>query len=192
MTQWDNMQAGEFFDPKASEIEEKRAACQRLLHALQNCDPGNKELNEEIKRELFMCSGDTLLTSPFFCEFGCNISFGGFAVINYNVTFVDYAPIRAGKETYFAPGVVLNTLCLPLDLKLREKGLAFAKPIVIEDDVWLGTDVIVLPGVTVGARSVIGAGSVVTHDIPPDVVAMGKPCRVVRPVTDKDREGLPY
>ena len=153
MTQWENMLAGEFFDPKAPEIEEKRAACQRLLHALQNCDPGNRELTEDVKCQLFCESGETLLASPFFCEFGCNISFGGFAVINYNVTFVDYASIRAGKESYFAPGVVLNTLCLPLDPDLREKGLAFAKPIVIEDDVWLGADVIVLPGVTIGARS---------------------------------------
>lgn len=191
MTEREKMMSGELFDTNDPELMEKRAECQRLLTSYRNCDPGNEPSRAAIASQLFQKPGKAMIAAPIYCEFGSNVSFEDFAIVNVGVTFVDYAPITIGKETYFAPGVVLNTLARPIDSELRNKGLAFALPINIEEDVWLGSDTVVMPGVTIGKRSIVGAGSVVTCDIPPDVVAVGKPCRVMRPITDRDKDSMP-
>ena len=120
---------------------------------------------------------------PFHSNFGGkHIHFGNNVYCNFNVTMVDDTYIYVGDNTLFAPNVVLATAAHPIDPKLREKGLQYNKPIRIGKNCWLGTGVIVLPGITIGDNVVIGAGSVVTKDLPSNVVAVGNPCKIIREI----------
>jgi len=127
------------------------------------------------------------MLSPFQAGFGSNVHIGDDFFGNVNLTLVDDVEIRIGDGVMIAPSVTITTTGHPIHPELREDFRRFSKPIVIEDRVWIGSNVVVLPGVTIGYGSVIGAGSVVTRDIPPLSVAVGVPCRVVRPITDADR-----
>jgi galactoside O-acetyltransferase len=128
----------------------------------------------------------TVLLSPFHAAFGSNVHIGDDFFGNVNLTLVDDVEIRIGNGVMIAPGVTLTTTGHPIHPELREDFRRFSKPIVIEDRVWIGGNVVVVPGVTIGYGSVIGAGSVVTNDIPPLSVAVGTPCRVVRKISDDD------
>ncbi|MDQ0576821.1 sugar O-acetyltransferase [Agromyces albus] len=128
----------------------------------------------------------TVLLSPFHAGFGSNVHIGDDFFGNVNLTFVDDVEIRIGNGVMIAPSVTLTTTGHPVHPDLRVDFRRFSEPIVIEDKVWIGSNVVVLPGVTIGYGAVIGAGSVVTRDIPPMTVAVGTPCRVVRRVTDND------
>jgi galactoside O-acetyltransferase len=128
----------------------------------------------------------TVLLSPFHAGFGSNVHIGDDFFGNVNITFVDDVDIRIGDGVMIAPGVTLTTTGHPVHPDLRDDFRRFSKPIVIEDKVWIGSNVTVLPGVRVGHGSVIGAGSVVTRDVPPMSVAVGAPCRVIRRITDED------
>lgn len=128
----------------------------------------------------------TVLHSPFHAGFGSNVHIGDDFFGNVNVTFVDDAPIRIGNGVMIAPGVTLSTTGHPIHPELREDFRRFSEPIVIEDRVWIGSNAVVLPGVTIGYGAVIGAGSVVTRDIPALSVAVGAPCRVIRSITGAD------
>lgn len=124
----------------------------------------------------------------FKCDFGFNIHFHGFAIVNFNVTMLDTSPIHIGNGAFIAPGVVISCAGHSLIPEERAQGIVTSAPIFIEDGVWLGANVTVCPGVRIGAGSTIGAGSVVTRDIPAGVVAAGNPCRVLRKITDADRK----
>jgi galactoside O-acetyltransferase len=128
----------------------------------------------------------TVLLPPFHAGFGSNVHIGDDFFGNVNLTFVDDVEIRIGDGVMIAPSVTLTTTGHPIHPALREDFRRFSEPIVIEDRVWIGSNVVVLPGVRIGYGSVIGAGSVVSRDIPPMSVAVGTPCRVVRPITDDD------
>jgi galactoside O-acetyltransferase len=128
----------------------------------------------------------TVLLPPFHAGFGSNVHIGDDFFGNVNLTFVDDVEIRIGDGVMIAPSVTLTTTGHPIHPALREDFRRFSEPIVIEDRVWIGSNVVVLPGVRIGYGSVIGAGSVVSRDIPPMSVAVGAPCRVVRPITDDD------
>ena len=128
----------------------------------------------------------TVLLPPFHAGFGSNVHIGDDFFGNVNLTFVDDVDIRIGDGVMIAPSVTLTTTGHPVHPARRVDFARFSEPIVIEDKVWIGSNVVVLPGVRIGYGSVIGAGSVVSRDIPPMVVAVGVPCRVLRPVTDSD------
>jgi galactoside O-acetyltransferase len=128
----------------------------------------------------------TVLLAPFHAAFGSNVHIGDDFFGNVNLTFVDDVEIRIGDSVMIAPSVTLTTTGHPVHPALREDFRRFSEPIVLEDKVWIGSNVVVLPGVRIGYGAVIGAGSVVTHDIPAMTVAVGVPCRVVRPITDGD------
>ena len=128
----------------------------------------------------------TVLLSPFHAGFGSNVHIGDDFFGNVNLTFVDDVEIRIGNGVMIAPGVTLTTTGHPVHPDLRVDFRRFSEPIVIEDKVWIGSNVVVLPGVRIGYGAVVGAGSVVTHDIPAMTVAVGVPCRVVRHITDRD------
>ena len=137
----------------------------------------------EILEELLGHIGEeVIILPPFRCDYGYLLSIGKRSFINYNAIILDSVPVTIGERTWIGPGLQLYTACHPLDAATRTapRPLESAAPIAIGDDVWLGGGVIILPGVTIGAETVIGAGSVVTHDIPPRVVAVGNPCRVIR------------
>jgi galactoside O-acetyltransferase len=128
----------------------------------------------------------TVLLPPFHAGFGSNVHIGDDFFGNVNLTFVDDVEIRIGDEVMIAPGCTLTTTGHPVHPSLREDFRRFSEPIVIEDRVWIGSHAVVLPGVHIGYGAVIGAGSVVTRDIPPMTVALGVPARVARPITDAD------
>lgn len=125
------------------------------------------------------------IVPPFNCDFGYNIEIGEDFFSNTNLTILDGAKVIIGKNVFIAPNVDIYTATHPLVVKERIKGIEFVHPIIVGDNVWIGGHTVILPGVTIGDNSVIGAGSVVTHDIPANVVAVGNPCRVMR-VLSKD------
>ena len=120
------------------------------------------------------------LEPPFFCDYGANIELGERVFFNFNCVVLDVCPVRIGRFTLFGPAVQIYTAMHPLDPELRRRGEEYGKPVEIGSDVWVGGGAIILPGVRIGSRAVIGAGSVVTRDVPDAVFAAGNPCRIVR------------
>ncbi|WP_433832483.1 sugar O-acetyltransferase [Actinoplanes sp. CA-015351] len=158
-----------------------------LVFEYNNTRPGDEEQRRSLlERILGSVGARTVLLSPFHAGFGSNVHIGDDFFGNVNLTFVDDVEIRIGDGVMIAPGVTLTTTGHPIHPDLRVDFRRFSEPIVIEDKVWIGSNVVVLPGVRIGYGSVIGAGSVVSRDIPPMSVAVGVPCRVVRPITEED------
>ncbi|MFC6323540.1 sugar O-acetyltransferase [Companilactobacillus baiquanensis] len=150
--------------------------------------PSETKKRQKIIKELFAESSDTTFIEPSFrCDYGFNIHANGRVIINYNCSILDTSPVYLGDGTFIAPGVCLACAGHPLVPDQRASGMETSAPIHIEDNVWLGANVTVLGGVTIGKNSVIGAGSVVNKDIPSGVVAVGAPCKVLRKISEKDR-----
>lgn len=157
------------------------------IFAYNHTPPGEAERRRELLVEILASVGErTVLLPPFHAAFGSNVHIGDDFFGNVNLTFVDDVGIHIGDDVMIAPGVTLTTTGHPVHPARRADFGRFSEPIVIEDKVWIGSNVVVLPGVRIGYGSVIGAGSVVSRDIPPMSVAVGTPCRVVRPITDAD------
>ncbi|MFJ6570120.1 sugar O-acetyltransferase [Streptomyces sp. NPDC091292] len=157
------------------------------IFAYNHTPPGDTERRRTLLVEIFGAVGErTVLLPPFHAGFGSNVHIGDDFFGNVNLTFVDDVDIRIGDGVLIAPSVTLTTTGHPVHPARREDFGRFSEPIVIEDKVWIGSNVVVLPGVRIGYGSVIGAGSVVSRDIPPMTVAVGTPCRVLRPITDED------
>ena len=172
------MIAGELYRPDDPQLTEDRRRCRELLRDLRNADQDRqRDLLTQLLGEL---GEDASVVPPFACDYGYNITLGAHAFVNFNAVFLDCAPIRVGNRAQIGPAVQLLAADHPLDPHTRREGLENAKPVTVGDDAWLGGGAIVLPGRTVGNGAVIGAGSVVTKDIPPNAVAVGNPCRVVR------------
>jgi galactoside O-acetyltransferase len=149
--------------------------------------PSAAQKRRSLLVEIFGSVGErTVLLPPFHAGFGSNVYIGDDFFGNVNLTFVDDVDIRIGNDVMIAPSVTLTTTGHPVHPLRRTDFGRFSEPIVIEDKVWIGSNAVVLPGVRIGYGSVIGAGSVVSRDIPPMSVAVGTPCRVVRPITDED------
>ena len=139
--------------------------------------------------EIFGETGNTPhVNAPFYCDYGCFIKVGKNFFADYHCTILDNGGVEIGDNVMFAPNVSLYTVGHPLDSALRQQAWEQAQPIKIGNDVWLGGNVVVLPGVTIGDNVVVGAGAVVTKDIPANSLAAGNPCRVLREITEKDRE----
>ena len=176
----EKMLAGELYNPLDPELTRERLAAREHCRALASSAPGNIEERQRIIGALFGTITDAWIEPPFYCDYGRNITLGRKVFFNFNCVVLDVMPVRIGDHTLFGPAVQIYTATHPLDSELRRSGLESALPITIGDDVWVGGGAVILPGVTIGARSVIGAGSVVTTDVPPGVFAAGNPCRVVR------------
>lgn len=150
--------------------------------------PDDPESRTAILHELLGdCTPLTMIEPDFHCDYGFNIHFHGLAVINYNCVFLDTSPIEIGENAFIAPGVCLACADHPIDAAERSSGISTSSPITIGRDVWIGANATVCGSVTIGDKTVIGAGSVVTKSIPAGVVAVGNPCRVLRPITEADR-----
>jgi galactoside O-acetyltransferase len=158
-----------------------------LIFEYNHTPPSQEDHRKALLAKILGSVGErTVLLPPFHAGFGSNVHIGDDFFGNVNLTFVDDVEIRIGHGVMIAPSVTLTTTGHPVHAARRNDFARFSEPIVIEDKVWIGSNVVVLPGVRIGYGSVIGAGSVVSRDIPPMVVAVGVPCRVLRPVTDED------
>ncbi|MFO0927786.1 MAG: sugar O-acetyltransferase [Gemmataceae bacterium] len=180
----DKMLAGELYDPFDPELVQARERARDLCWELNATRDRDADTRRRILRDLFGAGGDSVwMQPPFFCDYGTNIHLGERVFFNFNCVILDVCRVTIGDYTLFGPAVQIYTATHPLNAELRRQQ-EFARPIEIGSDVWVGGGAILCPGVTIGARSVIGAGSVVTRDIPARVFAAGNPCRVVRPITD--------
>jgi maltose O-acetyltransferase len=166
------------YDPFDPELVRARARAKALLRRFNATT--EEDDRGAILRELFADVGDgAWIEPPFFCDYGTNIALGARFYANAGCTFLDCARIEIGDNALLGPNVQLYAATHPLDASLRRDGLEYAEPIAIGDDVWIGGAAIVLPGVTIGDRAVVGAGSVVTRDVPADAVVVGNPARAL-------------
>ena len=180
-TEKEKMLAGELYDALDAQLSEERTKARLLIKQLNETAEDAVEERTRILRELIPGAGEGLwLQPPFYCDYGSNMSVGDKVFFNFNCVVLDVAQVTIGSRTLFGPNVQIYTATHPINYRERASGLEYAKPIRIGDDVWVGGSAVICPGVTIGDRSVIGAGSVVTRDIPSDVFAAGNPCRVVR------------
>jgi maltose O-acetyltransferase len=181
-TEREKMLAGELYDPNDPELVAGRIRARDLCQALNATREADADARRGILRGLFAAGGDTVwMQPPFFCDYGSNIELGERVFFNFNCVVLDVCRVRIGDFTLFGPGVQILTPMHPLDAELRRRE-EYGKPIEIGADVWVGGAALILPGVRVGSRAVIGAGSVVTRDVPDGVFAAGNPCRVVRAI----------
>lgn len=186
----ERMHTGEIYNPGDDEIMARQVKCLDRLYDFNMTRPTEQEKRQALMKEMFAELGKGVyIEPPFHANWGgAHCHFGDYVYANFNVTCVDDTHIYVGENTMLGPNVVLATAGHPILPELREKGYQYNMPIHIGKNCWLGAGVIVLPGVTIGDHSVIGAGSIVTRDIPANVVAVGNPCRVLRPIGEKDRE----
>ena len=186
-TEKEKMLAGELYDPLDPVLTDERLQTRLLIKALNDTREDEVEERNQILKKLIPGAGDGLwLQPPFYCDYGSNMKVGDKVFFNFNCIVLDVAPVTIGNRAMFGPNVQIYTATHPLDHKERSSGLEYAKPIVIGDDVWVGGSAVICPGVMIGDRSVIGAGSVVTKDIPADVFAAGNPCKVIRSLILED------
>ena len=181
MTEREKMLSGLPYDPGDPDLRDGRARAVGLTVAI-NAEPDRDRRSGLVNELVHAADGRAVVMPGFFCDYGVNIHLGARAFVNANCVFLDCAEVRIGDNFQAGPGVQLLTPEHPLDAVAR-RGTETARPIVIGDDVWIGGGAIVLAGVTIGHRLVIGAGSVVTKDVPPDVVVVGNPARIVRRLT---------
>ena len=169
-------------------IEERRVA-KELCYDFNNLRPSDTDGQQKIMRQLLgKTEGDSFcIVAPFWCDYGYNIEIGENFFANHNTVILDGAKVKFGDNVFIAPNCGFHTAGHPIDFERRNQGLECAYPITVGDNVWIGAGVQVMPGVTIGSNVVIGGGSVVVKDIPSNVVAVGNPCRVVRPITDDDK-----
>jgi maltose O-acetyltransferase len=180
----EKMLAGELYDPMDAGLVAGRERARDLCRDLNATREAEHEERRRILRELFRAGGETVwMQPPFWCDYGSNIELGERVFFNFNCVVLDVCSVRIGDFTLFGPAVQIYTPMHPLNAELRRRE-EFGKPVEIGSDVWVGGGAIILPGVRIGSRAVIGAGSVVTRNIPDGVFAAGNPCRVVREITD--------
>jgi maltose O-acetyltransferase len=184
-TEKEKMLAGELYDALDRELSNERLQTRLLIKKLNDTREDEEDLRAAILKELIPNAGSGLwLQPPFYCDYGSNILIGEKVFFNFNCVVLDVTYVTIGSRTLFGPNVQIYTATHPMDFKERASGLEYAKPIVIGEDVWVGGSAVICPGVEIGSRSIIGAGSVVTKDIPSDVFAAGNPCRVIRKLVD--------
>lgn len=193
MTEWEKAQNGYLYDANYDKkIVELRTRCADLCYEFNNCRPSDVERQQELLSEILgNIKGTPVITAPFYCDYGVNISIGENFYTNHNVTILDGARVTFGDNVFIAPNCVFSTAGHAIDSEQRNQGLEIALPITVGNSVWIGANVSVLPGVTIGSNTIIGAGSVVNKDIPDGVIAAGNPCRVIRRITEADKKKYP-
>lgn len=187
------MKGGELYDCSfeaiPEELDKKLYECKELIHDFNISRSSEVKYREEIIRKVFAEVGDNCyIEPPFHANWGCNIHVGKNFYSNFNLTVVDDADVYIGDSVMIAPNVVIATGTHPICPELREKVYQYNLPVHIGNRVWIGAGAVILPGITIGDDTVIGAGSIVTKDMPSGVVAVGNPCRVLRKINEKDYE----
>lgn len=181
----DKMLAGELYLASDPELAAAHLRAQAILSQFNATSADDEDNRRAFLTELFHHFGKAAVIKPVFrCDYGFNISLGARTFVNYDCVFLDCNLITVGDDVQIAPGVHIYTATHPTDAQIRRSGLEYALPVSIGDGVWLGGGAIVCPGVTIAENTVVGAGSVVTRDLPSNVVAAGNPCRVIRTLED--------
>ena len=189
MDQKERMLAGLPYKAWMDGLSEERLENRKRVFRYNHLEPGDRAEQDRLIREIFGKTGEHVhVEPPFFCDYGYNIEVGGNFFANYNFTVLDVGKVRIGENAQIGPNVSIYTAGHPLHPDSRNSGYEYGIPVTIGDNVWIGGNVCILPGVTVGNNAVIGAGSVVTKDIPDNALAAGNPCRVIRQITEADRD----
>lgn len=170
-------------------LEEERELCKQKIYELNMLAPEDRDRIPEILKGLFGRTGKNVwVEPPFHCDYGWNIEVGDNFFANYGLTVLDVGKVTIGDNAQIAPNVSIYTAGHPIHPDSRNSGYEYGIPITIGNNVWIGGNVVILPGVTIGDNVVIGAGSVVTKDIPSNMLALGNPCKIIREITEKDRK----
>lgn len=190
MTEKEKLHSGEIYNPGDTSIFDEQLLCLEKLYDYNRTRPLEIERRKQLLKEMFAEIGKgCYIEPPLYANFGGrHVHFGSNIYANYNLTLVDDTHIYVGDCTMFGPNVTVATAGHPICPELREKGLQFNMSVRIGRNCWLGAGVIILPGITIGDNVVVGAGSIVTRDLPSNVVAVGNPCRILRKVGEHDRE----
>lgn len=189
MTEKEKLKKGLWYDANYDEeLLKERERAEDLCLEFNSTKPSDKKTKEEVLKKLLPNKKeDTVILSPFYTDYGYNCIIGEKTFINHNAYLMDGAEIKIGDNCFIGPNCGMYTAAHPIFFEERNKGLEKALPINIGDNVWIGGDVTILPGTSIGNNSVIGAKSLVTKDIPANVVAFGNPCRVIRKISEKDK-----
>lgn len=189
MTEKERMIAGKLYRPLDNELRACFTRSRKLLREFNLSEANDFGYRKKIIQNLFESTGENLHIEPTFrCDYGMNISVGENFYANYGCVIIDVCKVKIGDNVMLGPNVGIYTAGHPIDAEVRNSGLEFGKPITIGDNVWIGGSSVVNPGVSIGDCVVIGSGSVVTKDIPDNVIAVGNPCRVLRPITEDDKK----
>lgn len=190
MTQKERMEKGILYNPGDKEIMDEQFPYLDLLPEFNALKSSETEKREALMKKMFaQCGENCYIQVPFFANWsGHHIHMGNNVYANFNFTVVDDGEVYIGDSVMIGPNVTIATAGHPVQPDLRRKGIQYNLPVHIKDNVWIGAGAVILPGVTIGENSVIGAGSIVTKDIPANVVAVGNPCKVLREIGEKDEE----
>lgn len=189
MTEKEKMLKGMLYIAADEELGKEGIKAQMLTYEYNNTTVKQLERREEIRKELFKHIGKNSNIIPSFrCDYGCHISIGDDFFANYDCIIIDVCDVNIGNHVFLAPRVCIYTAAHPIDAEIRNTQLEYGKPVTIGNDVWVGGNTVINPGVTIGNNVVIGSGSVVTKDIPDNVIAVGNPCRVLRKITEEDKK----
>ena len=189
MSMRDRMKAGKLFTDMCEGLPEERLRGKELMYEFNHTRPSEIKKREKLIREMFATVGENAwIEPPIYFSYGSNIHIGKNFYANFNFTIVDDYTVTIGDNVLIAPNVTITVTGHPVHHELRKSGEMFSFPVILGNNVWIGSNVVINPGITIGDNSVIGAGSVVTKNIPPDVVAVGVPCRVIRNINERDRE----
>ena len=189
MTEKEKMLAGKAYQAGDKELSQDRLRAREIVFEFNNLPPKQIKQRKNLTKNLFGKTATMFyIEPPFRCDYGYNIEIGDHFYSNFNLTILDCAKVTIGSHVFVGPNVSIYTAGHPLHSHLRNQEYEWAQPIVIGDNVWLGGNVVINPGVTIGSNAVVGSGSVVTKNIPDNVFAAGNPCKVIREITDADKD----
>ena len=180
---WNKMLNGQEYDATHSGLRERLQQTRMKLWEFNNLRPDKTDERNDILRSLFGKIGERfIINQPFRCDYGCNIFLGEDCFINFNCTILDETKVTIGDNAFLGPNISIYTACHPLEAERRNKFIEWAEPVTIGNNVWIGGDVTILPGVSIGDNVVIGAGSVVTKSFPSNVVIAGNPAKLIKEI----------
>ena len=184
MTEKEKMINGYVYNPVSPQLILDRDKASRIITKYNNKTFHEINMRNRLIKKLIKTTGNFWIKPPFYCDYGYNIQIGKDVMINFNCIFLDVCPIFIGDHTLIGPNTQIYTACHSMDYKERQENKEYGKPVNIGNNVWIGGSVVILPGITIGDNAVVGAGSVVTKDIPANTISVGNPCKVIRNIGD--------